>query len=230
MRESLDAYDWVKKPRCIDLAELVTVPSPLRNKCEFTFGYRYLFDENGDDKKDVADEANAAEKVYASVPEVGFMVTGWSGGVSNPKCCANIPSEACALADVLNGFLTDSPLLPYDSKVHSGFWRTLTIRSSRRTEECMVIIMHAPPVSKDGSVDHSEQFASEKTRLLALLTAAELPVEGQAPLKVTSIFFQEFDGLSAPPPDHPVQVRAYGVRNDPRRTVPTLYPLALTHI
>ena len=26
-------------------------------------------------------------------------------------------------------------------------------------------------------------------------------------LKVTSIYFQEFDGLSQPSPDHPVQVR-----------------------
>ena len=28
-------------------------------------------------------------------------------------------------------------------------------------------------------------------------------------MKVTSIFFQEFDGLSNPKPDHPVQVSQY---------------------
>jgi tRNA (uracil-5-)-methyltransferase len=72
--------------------------------------------------------------------------------------------------------------------------------------ECMVIIVHAPPVGKDG-IDNSEHFEKEKARLLSILTAAELPVPDQAPLKVTSIFFMEFDGLSNPSPEHPVQVR-----------------------
>jgi len=200
----------VQQKRCIEVDALITAPTPLRNKSEFTFGYHYLFDETkaaGDDSnKDDAKDNDTTEKDYSSIPAVGFMVTGWSGGVSSPHCCANIPSEVCAIADLLNAFLPDSPLPPYDAKVHTGFWRTVTIRSSRRTKECMVIIVHAPPVSQDGSVDHSEHLEKEKTRLISLLTTAELPVDDQTPLKVTSIFFQEFGGLSQPPPEHPIQV------------------------
>jgi tRNA (uracil-5-)-methyltransferase len=206
-REKLEVYDWLLQRRSIDIADIISAPTPLRNKCEFTFGYRYLFKETDEDGNDIDIEADPEK-----IPAVGFMATGWAGGVSRPDCCANIPSEACALADIFDDFLSNSPLLPYDSKVHAGFWRTLTIRTSRRTMECMVIIMHAPPVEKDGT-DNSEHFKKEKARLLSLLTAAELPVPDQPPLKVTSIFFQEFDGLSSPPPEHPVQVRKYPFRS-----------------
>jgi tRNA (uracil-5-)-methyltransferase len=198
-REKQVVYDWVLQRRSIDTAEIISAPTPLRNKCEFTFGYHYLF-------KDTDKEGTDVEADPPKIPAVGFMATGWAGGVSSPNCCENIPTEACAIGDIVNGFLSNSPLVPYDSKLHNGFWRTLTIRSSRRTMECMVIIMHAPTVGKDG-IDNSEHFETEKTRLLSLLTAAELPVEDQQPpLKVTSIFFQEYDGLSAPSPEHPVQV------------------------
>jgi hypothetical protein len=47
------------------------------------------------------------------------------------------------------------------------------------------------------------------------LPMVERPVEVQEshfPLRVTSIFFQEYDGLSTPPPEHPVQ-HAYGKMN-----------------
>jgi tRNA (uracil-5-)-methyltransferase len=202
-REKIEVYDWVQQRRAIDCFEIISAPTPLRNKCEFTFGYRYLFKETDKDGNDIDVEADPE-----SIPAVGFMATGWAGGVSRPDCCANIPAEACAMADIFDAFLANSPLLPYDSKVHTGFWRTLTIRTSRRTEECMLVILHAPPVEKDG-IDNSEHFAKEKARLLSILTAAELPVPDQAPIKVTSIFFQEFDGQSSPSPDHPIQ-HAYG--------------------
>ena len=148
------------------------------------------------------------------VPGVGFMVTGWAGGVSRPHDCQNIPPEVCSLVDIIDKFLSTSPLPPYDALAHTGFWRTMTVRSSRRTKECMVIIVHTPASGGVGdqekSVDYSDSFEKEKTRLVSVLTCAELPIpDVETSLKVTSIFFQSFDGLSNPPPEHPVQVSVY---------------------
>jgi tRNA (uracil-5-)-methyltransferase len=77
----------------------------------------------------------------------------------------------------------------------------------------MVTIQHSPPAvggrgEKDDPYDYTKDFDTEKSRLVSLLTEAEfhVPEDGHPPLKVTSIFFQEYGGLSSPPPGHPVQV------------------------
>jgi tRNA (uracil-5-)-methyltransferase len=89
----------------------------------------------------------------------------------------------------------------------------------------MVIILHAPAkggagAKEDGSDDCTEAFESEKKRLVELLTQCVIPTpkrdypeghvaeekkEDEEGIRVTSIFFQEFEGLSHPTPDHPVQ-------------------------
>jgi len=100
----------------------------------------------------------------------------------------------------------------------------------------MLIFQHAPLAGGEGSKDNEkvdnyspELFESEKSRLLSMLIDKDLPVteakleEDNEPvgsggqekddpprhLRVTSIFFQEFGGISMPGPDHPVQVRAF---------------------
>ena len=93
----------------------------------------------------------------------------------------------------------------------------------------MVIVMHAPAkggagAAEDGSDDRTAEFEVERERLVKMLTDGPIPVpkrtfgedgkEGEADgqggqgeeVRVTSIFFQEYDGLSHPGPDHPVQV------------------------
>jgi hypothetical protein len=171
---------------------------------------------------------------YRQVPAVGFLAQGWAGGVYPPHPLQNIPNWSCSIADILNtDFLPKSSIPPYDSKTHRGVWRSVTIRASLRTRECMVIVLHAPAkggagAREDGSDDYSSVFEEEKTRLIELLTKSVLPVvkrsfpkedhDGASSLKgddneaengkcVTSIFFQEYEGLSNPGPDHPVQVR-----------------------
>jgi tRNA (uracil-5-)-methyltransferase len=93
----------------------------------------------------------------------------------------------------------------------------------------MVIIVHAPAkggvgAMEDGSDDFSSVFEAEKKKLIDLLTKDNLKVpkrdfsegfvqengesvENCKELRITSVFFQEFEGLSQPGPDHPVQVR-----------------------
>jgi tRNA (uracil-5-)-methyltransferase len=240
----VEIYPWILQQRGIDVQPIVTAPTPLRNKCEFTFGYQYLWPssmndlsaqvcmENPDAHLDIEDRAErsngttsitSAEPKSTKVPAVGFMVTGWSGGVSFSNSLRNIPSEITAIVDITNIFLLSSQLAPYDCTNHCGFWRILTVRVSRRTQECMVVVQHNSPTSANAaynrdSVDGMPKegfsqsnvisiFAAEREKLIAMLTDAELPsVSAQSFIKVTSIFFQEFSGLSNPSPEHPVQV------------------------
>lgn len=196
-------YDWIAQKRSIVVDEVVPVPSPVRNKVEFTFGYRYIFDETTGDQP-------LSDAEPPKVPAVGFMILGWAGGVSKPHCCPTIGPEFCAVSDLVDTFLKDSPLLPYDSIEHKGFWRFLTIRASRRTRECMVTFVHSPACGGRGeTVDFSDDVVKEKARLVALLKDAKLPVPDQEPIEITSISFQEYEGLSAPKPDDPAEL-AYG--------------------
>jgi tRNA (uracil-5-)-methyltransferase len=82
----------------------------------------------------------------------------------------------------------------------------------------MVILVHAPPSGgagkrTDGSDDYSGVFESEKERLVKMLTS-NIPKPERLrkdeedvyfDYGVTSLYFQEFDGLSHPSPEHPVQ-------------------------
>ena len=254
-RTKVNMYPWILQQRCIDMLPIVTAPTPLRNKCELTFGYQYMFPVNtsstaeceiapndtnteivvADDHVEIVTPINEIEP--SKDPAVGFMATGWAGGVSFSNTLPNIPYEVSMIVDIVNAFLLNSPLVPYDSTTHTGFWRILTIRTSRRTKECMIIIQHNSPPSvmvpsaviPDNSASGSDEqgykdteplvgnnsiFERERDRLISLLINADLltaPSVEAVPttIKVTSIFFQEFAGLSNPPPEHPVQVRFF---------------------
>ncbi|KAL7559574.1 hypothetical protein ACA910_006982 [Epithemia clementina (nom. ined.)] len=329
------SYKWLNQQRCINVDKVCTVPSPLRNKVEFTFGYRYIYqtnpstqqgeqqeqatmqvescdpmdtkttsDDDPNSKTPVAPDSKSGlvetdvemkeattnktnsnevsndqqqlskddqmsqplgipdeketikapatgeggtssntaggegnttglkdelaqkhqeqqQPATSKISSLGFMAAGWSGGVSKPHACANIPSEMCTLVDLFEDFLKDSPLPPYDPKHHQGFWRYLTVRTSRRTQQCLLILVHAPVtggVGDDGTVDYSLVWETEKKRLIQTLESAELPIKKSASskgegeedvllghLKITSLFFQEFEGVSHPPPEHPIQ-------------------------
>lgn len=213
-------YDWLKPKQPIRLDRISQAPKKFeyRNKSEFTFGHRHHY------SIDKSENTNAVLKT----PAVGFLAGGWAGGVSCPTFAANIPILHCGIAMIINKFLSESPIPPYNARDHTGVWRTVTIRSSDRTKQCMVVICHAPAsggagAKSDGSDDYSESFESEKQRLINMLTGKipkpkrDLSGPGTDQLiddsdndefcdyQVTSLFFQEFDGLSNPSPQHPVQ-------------------------
>ena len=293
-RKAVKPYPWLLEQRAIEIAPIVRAKDIVRNKCEFTFGYRYIaddkpqgnptenpaptalpgdndatkdsemrdaetpiaptvtvagfsiekeIDENGATRvtieptgttaNDLPTDENEDEEDVSikKIPSVGAMAKGWSGGVSLPIGCRNIPSEAMSLIEIVESFLADCPMPPYNPREHKGFWRTLTIRSSRRTRECMLIFVHAPLAGGAGSkndenVDNytPELFKSEKARLLSMVTGKKFPTtypkleedadgdeiksgqDEKDTIEVTSVFFQEFGGVSMPLPDHPVQV------------------------
>jgi tRNA (uracil-5-)-methyltransferase len=244
-KRAIEMEDVVASPRLFEY----------RNKCEFTCGYRHSkveeaeaggkdggVDGDGEKEKsvdgaattDVAKEEDevtppptaAAAETIQKTPAAGFLAQGWSGGVYLPHCLQNMPDWSCGLADIFNEFLATSSIPPYESKLHRGIWRTITLRCSLRTRECMVIVVHAPAGggvgARDcGSDDYSTVFESEKQRLVDMLTKDVIPTPSRdfpegyqkeeeemsdgAGIKVTSIFFQEYVGLSNPPPEHPVQ-------------------------
>jgi len=240
-RTSVDPmYEWLVQPKGIKLDEIISAPQKYkyRNKSELTFGYRHEYgpeEGNTAAKTDISAEQSVPEvvpkKSIIKTPAVGFMAAGWSGGVSEPHCLQNIPDVVCGVADIVNQFLSDSPIPPYNSRVHQGIWRTLTIRTSDRTKECMIIITHAPSTGgvgkrDDGADDYSKVFDSEKERLTKMLTVGAIPTparnfpalhdemecdSGATPcdIHVTSLLFQEYEGLSNPPPEHPIQ-HVYG--------------------
>jgi tRNA (uracil-5-)-methyltransferase len=202
-------YSWLNANRSISMNNVIQSPKQhaYRNKNEFTFGYMTPLKKEGD----------AETK---QIPSIGFLAAGWSGEVSRPHVCTNVPWEACAVVDVVHEFLQTSQFHPYDSKNHNGLWRILTIRSSRRTSECMIIIQHASPSHEKLDCSDEESlrlFQQEQQKLVTLLTENDLPPVDRSveiedphfPLRVTSIFFQEYHGLSTPPPEHPVQ-HAFG--------------------
>mmetsp|Transcript_13521 Transcript_13521/g.19339 ORF Transcript_13521/g.19339 Transcript_13521/m.19339 type:complete len:703 (-) Transcript_13521:200-2308(-) len=269
-------FEWLKGDKLIKLEEILPAPRiyEYRNKCELNFGYKHSYEEeesveqhdendvNGtmSDQKDESKtnevssngdkETNSetTKRKITKTPAVGFMASGWSGGVSDPHSLQNIPDYVCGLADIINEFLRDSPLLPYNSRDHTGFWRTMTVRTSERTCECMIVVCHAPvtgaigdrhKMNLDGVDSPTESevdgrkkiFEKERERMIKVLTDNEgiLPLPCRdypsnqmdfkksdeyhpKDVKVSSIFFQEFEGLSNPTPAVPVQ-HLYGKKS-----------------
>lgn len=255
-------YSWINDKPAIPVQEVVSSPLVMkyRNKCELTFGYRSPEgNENDDqnmseegkedtpentDKTDASNTTTAVAKSDTRIPAVGFLPYGWRHNVARPHCLQNVPDEVCAIADLIDQFLLESPFAPYDTSQHRGLWRSVTIRSSVRTKQIMIIVVHASPEGGAGEESASEDtkkekralFEKERGRLISVLTAGELkfPIrdlpsvqmskengeeimtsdgeEAQKdadPFRVTSIFFQEYNGLSNPAVSHPVQ-HAYG--------------------
>ena len=116
----IPVYEWATKKRAIELEQII--PSPIqftyRNKCEFTFGYRYAPITTGLDTDNNLSKDGGNEEELTKTPTVGYMTSGWLGGVSLPHSTYNTPTECCGIADVLNDFLASSPIPPYDPKLH----------------------------------------------------------------------------------------------------------------
>ena len=237
-------FEWIKNR--IPMENILSAPQHFeyRNKSELTFGYSHSYgesDQNSNENVKIeASEENGGEegekiakkKTIIKSSAVGFMAGGWAGGVSSPHCLQNIPDVVCGIADILNEFLSSSSIPPYKTREHRGIWRQVTIRTSERTKQCMIVICHAPPkggagAREDGSDDYSNIFENEKERLVKMLTGKiPTPKRDYPPstseekkensphcdISVTSLYFQEYDGLSNPSPEHPVQ-HTFGLKN-----------------
>jgi len=219
-----DVFDWLKEKSPVKVEPILGSPdiNEYRNKVEFTFGF-----------------------TTDKIPTLGFMTGGYKTAPSSPINCQNIPSQVCGIHNIVDTFLKSSKIPAYDPQTHTGIWRIMTIRLSKRTNQCMIVIMHAP--YKTGvslKEDYSLHWDDEVKQLVQLLTSAPIPLPTRPPynntlddetdtqvhsdidciakplqldynisdstsltnpMKVTSIFLQEYIGLSSPPPNHPIQ-------------------------
>ena len=174
-------------------------PHGYRNKCEFTFG----LDHNGR-------------------PSLGFRVSTFPNVlVEPPYDCPNIPLVMKHVVGEVVNFLESSNLGPYDQHHHTGCYRLLTGRYSRRTGDFVLMLCVN---SRD--VDQ-EAFARDLRILTDLIQSlVELPntdesasfdfqsqssmVSQQGKKKlVTGLCYQVYDGLSVPPADHPT-IQVFG--------------------
>lgn len=195
--KQLTPFAWLQKKPAVHIEPIVSAPSPLRNKWELTFGFRAL----------------SADPDAKKVPAVGFKPSGWAGGVAFSDKLEIVCSELASLVETFDNYLIGCPLPPYEPRKHTGFWRQMTIRISQRTRECMIIICHGSTrhIERiDGSDDTESKDAvvfAEKDKLIEILKQTNLSKDdSEEPFKVTSIYFQEYEGASNPPVDHPVVV------------------------
>jgi tRNA (uracil-5-)-methyltransferase len=170
------------------------LPSPVvegyRNKCEFTIGF------------------DAAGGPAVGFCLGGFAATGGEVRVAGAPSFRHLPPQLCAIRDAVDGWVRASPLSPYDTRVHRGVWRTLSVRWCADQQAAMVELLAKPPPPEEGARageggggDAAAVYAAEVARFEALLRGGGQP--GGALPPVASAFLQEYGGLSAPDVNSP---------------------------
>jgi tRNA (uracil-5-)-methyltransferase len=133
-------------------------------------------------------------------PCVGFRLGLFRDGsiiVSKPDNCLNVPQEMKAVCSAVQKLIEKTSVPVYDIQTQKGVWRMLTVRYSGRTRELMVMIQVNP-------TGYEEDVWSElKNIIVSELTTSSLP------FKITSLYLQEYAGVSAPKEDDPIE-KVYG--------------------
>lgn len=130
-----------------------------RNKCEFTVG--------------------RSEKENEVV--IGFRLSSYAAGstaVGPIDNLCHIPNTMKVVVKVLEEFIKNTELKPFDPVDHSGYWRQVTVRSTLRNDLMVIVGMHPQDLS-------SEQLAELQ---LQLKTFFETGNGVQA--RVTSLYLQ----------------------------------------
>lgn len=129
-------------------------------------------------------------------PCVGFRLGLFREGsvvVSKPDECINVSAEMKAVCAVMQNILETSDVPVYNVNTRTGVWRILTVRQSVNTGELMVM-MQVNPADKT-----PEERAAVKDLVVKRLT------DESNSFKITSIYMQEYEGLSAPSDNDPVE-------------------------
>jgi hypothetical protein len=200
----------------VEYRPIIASPEPIgyRNKCEFTFGV-----DSGD-----------------KLPAVGFRVSTFSQGVlvGSPQDCPNISKPMKILVNAVNVFLREtSTLKVYDMHTHTGVWRLLTVRYSKRTQQMIVMLCVSLKAVEAEAWAQELALLTECIRGIARTADIDCELEQHeheqeqagsscAPLSdgmdcgdhdgaalVTGLCYQVYDGLSVPAADHEV-ISAFG--------------------
>ncbi|GMF39783.1 unnamed protein product [Phytophthora fragariaefolia] len=129
-------------------------------------------------------------------PCLGFRLSLFRDGcvvVSKPDECVNVSNEMKAVCAIMQNILETSDIPVYNVTTKSGVWRLLTVRQSVNTGELMAMVQVNP------SGRTPEEQAALKELVVKRLT------DESNTFKMTSIFIQEYEGLSAPSDNDPVE-------------------------
>ncbi|RME00959.1 MAG: class I SAM-dependent RNA methyltransferase, partial [Calditrichaeota bacterium] len=114
------------------------LPSPkpffYRNKMEFTFGDRRWLTRN-----EIESQAEFANTDFA----LGLHARHHFEKVIAIEQCYLQSEQSNAILNRVSKFVAASPLRPYTTRDHSGFWRFLVIREGKNTGDCMVNLVTA---------------------------------------------------------------------------------------
>ncbi|KAJ0407676.1 hypothetical protein ATCC90586_001858 [Pythium insidiosum] len=148
-----------------------------RNKCEFSIG----FDAEGK-------------------PCVGFRLGLFRDGsviVNAPTNCENVSAVMEQVCAAVQQLVETSDFPVYDVKTQEGVWRLLTVRHSERTGQLMIILQINPK-------NLSEEDVAKVRALTKAHLVGEEATPANVPLQVTSLYIQEYAGVSAASEDDPL--------------------------
>ncbi|XP_075541207.1 tRNA (uracil-5-)-methyltransferase homolog A [Dermacentor variabilis] len=115
---------------------------------------------------------------------VGFRISSYRQGsmsVASAADLPNIPEPAKKVAQCFQDYVQQSGKEPFNPETHEGYWRQLTVRTTRRGHIMAIAVIHPQALSE-------EDILQEKEKLRQFFT------EGPGkPSGVTSFHFQRFD-------------------------------------
>ncbi|XP_074636247.1 tRNA (uracil-5-)-methyltransferase homolog A-like isoform X1 [Acropora palmata] len=145
---------------CCELLDCVESPvlDGYRNKCEFTIA------EGPDRAKTVGFRLGSYKEGYS--------------GVVEPSECIHISDKAKVISKAFQTYVRQSPLPVYDLCFHTGYWQTLTVRSSMYGETMAVLQFSPQKMTKD-------EIEAEKNRICEYFKSGE-----GKDVKLTSLYLQ----------------------------------------
>ncbi|XP_003699325.2 tRNA (uracil-5-)-methyltransferase homolog A [Megachile rotundata] len=169
-----DVLDWLKQQKekyeglpCELLPILSTeVTTGYRNKCEFTVG-------------------RSTEKNKVTI---GFRLSSYAAGstaVGPIDHLCHIPDKMKAVVKVLEEFMQDSELKPFEPVDHTGYWRQVTVRTTLGSDLMVIVAVHPQDLT-------SEKLDEIKSQLKQFFETGK-----GAEVHVTSLYFQIMNKKSA---------------------------------
>lgn len=115
---------------------------------------------------------------------VGFRISSYRQGsmsVASADELPNVPESAKRVAKCFQDFVRQSGKEPFNPETHEGYWRQLTVRTTRQDHIMAIAVIHPQSLTE-------EEISEEKEKLRQFFT------EGPGkPSGVTSCHFQRFD-------------------------------------
>ncbi|GAB1864681.1 tRNA (uracil(54)-C(5))-methyltransferase [Camponotus japonicus] len=174
IRESKSMTDWVNSQKKLydglpcKLQNILSadITEAYRNKCEFTIG------------KD-----SEQNKIT-----IGFRLSSYASGstaVAPIDNLCHIPKSMKTAVKVLETFVNESNLEPFNPVCHSGYWRQVTARTTRANHLMLIVGIHPQDLS-------SEELDKLKSQLRIFFESGK-----GADANVTSLYFQTIDKKNA---------------------------------